>query len=88
VASVKALGGFIRDHGQQLTATTFFDRTDLLQFIARAYLDANGIGICYMKVAFGLDCPLIVGSLPAWVKNDKFEIQAKVPAVELPAEAV
>ena len=51
VASVKAIDGFIRDHeGRQLTATTFFDRTDLLQLIVRAYLDANGAGICSMKV--------------------------------------
>ena len=53
VASVKAIDGFIRDHeGQQLTATTFFDRTDLLQLIARAYLDASGTGVCYMKMTF------------------------------------
>jgi uncharacterized protein (TIGR03435 family) len=89
VASVKALNGFIRDHeGQQLTATTFFDRTDLLQLIARAYLDANGAGVCTMKIALGVDCPLIAGSLPAWVKNDKFEIQAKLPAAALSAEAI
>jgi uncharacterized protein (TIGR03435 family) len=88
VASVKAIDGFIRDHeGQQLTATTFFDRTDLLQLIARAYLDASGTGVCYMKVALGVDCPLIVGTIPAWVKNDKFEIQAKLPAA-LSAETV
>lgn len=85
VASVKAIDGFIRDHeGQQLTPTTFFDRTDLLQYIARAYLDANGTGICYMKVALGVDCPLIVGTIPAWVKNDKFEVQAKLPSGPVP----
>ena len=89
VASVKAIDRFIRDHeGQQLTASTFFDRTDLLQLIARAYLDANGSGVCTRKVALGVDCPLIAGSLPAWVKNDKFEIQANLPAAALSAEAV
>jgi uncharacterized protein (TIGR03435 family) len=84
VASVKTLEGFVRDHeGQQLTSTTYFDRTDLLQYIARAYLDVNGTGICYMKVALGMDCPLIVGSMPSWVKNDKFEIQAKLSSASV-----
>lgn len=41
-ASVKDLYSSIRDHtSAELTATTFVDRRDLLQFIGSAYLDAD-----------------------------------------------
>ena len=33
-----------------------------------------------MKAALGEDCPLIAGMLPPWLKTDRWEIQAKLPA--------
>jgi uncharacterized protein (TIGR03435 family) len=35
--------------------------------------------------SFGFSCPLISGSIPAWVKTDRLEIQAKMPANSVPA---
>ena len=79
VASVKPIdrATMHRDHeGSRLDGALFLDRTDLLQFIVRAYVKS---GSCTMKVALGEDCPLIQG-VPAWVKADRWEIQAKLPA--------
>ena len=45
------------------------DRTDLLQLIVSAYLDADGAGACGLKIAFGEECPPIVGSVPAWMRT-------------------
>jgi bla regulator protein blaR1 len=79
VASVKSVDRALmtRDHeGRQLTTTRFVDRTDLLQYIVRAYVDGGG---CQLKTALGQDCPVIVGSLPAWVGTERWEIQATLP---------
>jgi uncharacterized protein (TIGR03435 family) len=82
VASVKEIapGETRYVQGEKLTGSTFFDRTTLLNLIVRAYLDAGGAGICANRVAFGDDCPLIAGSLPGWVKTERYEVQAKLPA--------
>ena len=79
VASVKSVDRALmtRDHeGRQLTASRFVDRTDLLQLIVRAYVRRGG---CELQTALGQDCPVIVGSLPSWVKTDRWEIQATLP---------
>src|SRR4026208_858318 len=68
-ASVKELYSSVRDHtNAELTATTFVDRGDLLNFIGSAYLDADGAGACATLIATGHECPLIAGSVPAWVR--------------------
>jgi len=88
-ASVKDLHSSIRDHASaELTATTFVDRGDLLQFIGSAYLDADGAGACGMATWTGNECPLIEGSVPAWVRTDIFEITLKWRPESLPAETV
>jgi len=84
VASVKQM-----DHdkmqgnheGHQLTAERLVDRTELIQFISMAYFRGN---VCTLKTVLGWDCPYIVGSVPQWVKDDRYEIQAKIPANSLP----
>jgi uncharacterized protein (TIGR03435 family) len=94
-ASVKALDPSTPDHrwefGEPLiseTATMFVDRRDLLQFIGSAYLDADGAGACAMLIAKGHECQLIAGSVPAWVRADKFEITLKWRPESLPVETV
>jgi uncharacterized protein (TIGR03435 family) len=79
VASVKPIDRALmtRDHeGHQLTPTLFVDRTELMQYLVRAYVRP---GDCNMKVALGQDCPVIVGATPPWVTLDRFEIQATLP---------
>jgi bla regulator protein BlaR1 len=80
VASVKPMdvSKMQRDHeGHQLDPERFVDRTNLLAYLVQAY----GLqGFCTIKVAWGEDCPLISGNVPAWVKNERWEIQAKLPA--------
>ena len=79
VASVKPIDRALmtRGHeGHQLTPTLFVDRTELTQYLVRAYLRP---GDCVMKVALGQDCPVIVGAIPPWVKTDRYEIQATLP---------
>jgi uncharacterized protein (TIGR03435 family) len=67
-----------RDHEDaRLDAGIFVDRTDLLQFIVHAYIHG---GSCALKAAIGEDCPLIAGTLPEWVKTDRWEIEATLPA--------
>jgi uncharacterized protein (TIGR03435 family) len=34
--------------------------------------------------AFGFRCPLVSGSLSAWVTTDRWEIQAKIPTNGIP----
>jgi uncharacterized protein (TIGR03435 family) len=88
-ATVAGIDPAIRNHDQrQLTTTTFFDRTDLLQLIVSAYLDADGAGACGLKIAFGEECPPIVGSVPAWMRTSKFEVAVKWPSESLPSEAI
>ena len=81
IASVKALepGEKRYYEGTPLIASTFFDRTTLLQLIVRAYLDGDGVAVCKSATAFGDDCPLVVGS-PGWVRTERFEVQAKLPS--------
>ncbi|HKE82310.1 MAG TPA: M56 family metallopeptidase [Vicinamibacterales bacterium] len=79
VASVKPVDKALmtRNHeGKRLTPTVFIDRTELMAFIVRAYVRGGG---CDMKVALGEDCPVIVGTLPPWLKTDRFEIQGTLP---------
>ena len=67
-----------RDHeGRRLDATLFVDRTELLAYMVAAYVRGES---CNLKVALGQDCPLIAGHLPAWLKTERWEIQAKLPA--------
>lgn len=80
VASVRLIdrATMHRDHeGARLDAGIFVDRTDLLQFIVHAYIQG---GSCALKAAIGEDCPLIAGTLPAWVRTDRWEIEATLPA--------
>jgi uncharacterized protein (TIGR03435 family) len=87
VASVKPIdpSSMLRHHeGHLLTRERFLDRTELLQFIVRAYL---GGGPCLMTATptMGQTCPLITGSLPSWVRTDMFEIQATMPPNSVPS---
>jgi len=87
VASVKPVdvSKMPRGHeGHQLTRERFVDRTELIQYIVRAYLPGSS---CVMTATpdFGARCPLISGSVPAWVKTDRWEIQATMPAGSIPA---
>src|SRR5688500_3733614 len=80
-ATVAGVAQSIRDHDRrELTITTLFDRTTLLQFIVAAYLDADGLGACALKILYGDECMPIVGSVPAWMRTYKFEVAAKLPA--------
>jgi uncharacterized protein (TIGR03435 family) len=90
VASVKPIdpASMTRDHeGHLLDRERFVDRTELLQFIVRAYL---GGGSCVMTAALpmGQTCPLLAGSLPSWIKTDRFEIQATMPPNSVPSYTV
>src|SRR5688500_13060283 len=94
-ASVKALDPSTPDRrwefGEPLigeTATMFVDRRDLLQFIGSAYLDADGAGACTTLIAKGHECPLIAGSVPAWVRADKFEITLKWRPESMPVGTI
>ncbi|MBV8846331.1 MAG: TIGR03435 family protein [Bryobacterales bacterium] len=85
VASVKPVdrATMHRDHeGHRLDSAIFVDRTDLLTYIVRAYIQG---GSCGMKVALGEDCALVAGTLPAWVKSDRWEIQAKLAPNSVPS---
>jgi len=82
VASVKEIAPGEKRYveGEKLTPSTFLDRTSLLSLIVRAYLGADGAGICANSVAFGETCPLITRSMPSWVRTERYEVQAKLPA--------
>jgi uncharacterized protein (TIGR03435 family) len=69
--------------GHQFDQTRFVDRTELIQFIVRAYLGGTS---CVMTAtpAFNWRCPLITGVLPQWTKSDRWEIQATIPAASIP----
>jgi uncharacterized protein (TIGR03435 family) len=87
VASVKPLdiSKMSRGHeGHQLDRERFVDRTELFQFIVQAYL-GNTSCVTTAPPPSGGHCPLISGSLPAWVKTDRWEIQAKMPANSVPS---
>jgi uncharacterized protein (TIGR03435 family) len=86
VASVKPidLATMTRGHeGHQLDRERYVDRTELLQFIVRAYLGGSS---CVMTASppMGNRCPFISGPAPEWVKTDRFEIQAKMPPNSVP----
>src|SRR5688572_10546210 len=88
-ATVAGVAQSIRDHDRrELTTTTLLDRTSLRQFIVAAYLDADGVGACAIKISSGDECAPIVGSVPAWMRTSKFEVAAKLPAASLPVEVV
>src|SRR5688572_1208325 len=88
-ATVAGVAQSIRDHDRrELTTTTLLDRTSLLQFIVAAYLDADGVGACAIKISSGDECAPIVGSVPAWMRTSKFEVAAKLPAASLPVEVI
>lgn len=88
-ASVKSIDPAIRNHtGRQLTVSTFVDRASLIEFIAGAYLDADGAGACAMKITRGSECTPIVGAVPDWMRTDKFEIRAALPPDSLPVTTV
>src|SRR5687768_1985960 len=74
-ATVAGVAQSVRDHDRrELTTTTLLDRTNLLQFIVDAYLDADGVGACALKIRSGDECTPIVGSVPAWMRSYKFEV--------------
>jgi uncharacterized protein (TIGR03435 family) len=88
-ASVRAIDPAIRNHtGRQLTVSTFVDRASLMEFIVAAYLDADGAGACAEKIALGSECAPIVGSVPDWMRTEKFEIRANLPPDSVPITAV
>ena len=88
-ATIAGVERSIRDHQRrQLTTTTLVDRNDLLQLIISAYLDADGVGACALKILSGNDCAPIVGSVPAWMRTSTFEVAAKLPTASLPADVV
>lgn len=79
VASVKPLDRALilyNSNRHQIQGDRFFGRTDLFQFIVRAYLGGSS---CVLKAVGQEVCPLISG-LPGWVKTEGFEIQAKLPS--------
>jgi uncharacterized protein (TIGR03435 family) len=73
---------------RELTTTTLFDQTNLLQLIVSAYLDADGVGACEWKIVSGNDCAPIVESVPAWMRTAGFEVAAKLPTASLPVEVL
>lgn len=88
-ATIAGIERTIRDHERrQLTTTTLVDRTSLLQLIVNAYLDADGVGACALKILSGNECAPIVGSVPAWMRTSGFEVAAKLPTASLPVEVV
>lgn len=88
-ATVVGIDPSIRNHDRrQLTTATFFDRADLLQLVLSAYLDADGVGACALKISFGDECAPIVGSVPAWMRTYKFEVAARLPSEALSAETL
>lgn len=88
-AMVAGIDPSIRNHDRrQLTTTTLFDRSDLLQLIVSAYLDADDVGACAMKITSGYECPPIVGSVPEWLRTYKFEVSAKFSSAALTAEDI
>ena len=88
-ASVKAIDPSTRNHdGRQLTTARLVDRASLLQLIVSAYLDADSAGPCAVKLALGEECPAIAGSVPDWVRTDRFEVDARIDPEALPAEVI
>jgi uncharacterized protein (TIGR03435 family) len=87
VASVKPVdpasmrGGH---EGHQLDRVRYVDRTELLQFIVRAYLGGSS---CVMTAtpSMGQICPLLAGALPDWVRKERFEIQASMAVNSVPS---
>jgi hypothetical protein len=85
-ASVTRFDPANRNHpGRQLTVSTFVDRASLLEFIVAAYLDADGAGACAEKIFLGSECAPIVGSVPDWMRTEKFEIRATLPPDSVPS---
>lgn len=73
---------------RELTTTRLFDQTNLLELIVSAYLDADGVGACALKILSGSECAPIVGPVPAWMRTSRFEVAAKLPTASLPADVV
>jgi uncharacterized protein (TIGR03435 family) len=87
VASVRPIdpASMMRGHeGHQLDRVRYVDRTELLQFIVRAYLGGSS---CVMTAtpSMGQICPLLAGSLPDWVRKERFEIQASMAVNSVPS---
>jgi len=77
VASVKPVDRALmsRNHeGNRLDRQIYVDRAELYAYIVLAYVRGNG---CLMKLGAGEVCPLIEGSIPSWVRTDRYEIQGK-----------
>ena len=77
VASVKPVDRALmtRNHeGNRLDREIFVDRAELYAYIVGAYVRGNG---CLMKLGAGEACPLIAGSIPPWVRTDRYEVQGK-----------
>ena len=87
--TVAGINPSIRNHeGRQLTTTTFVDRADLLEFILSAYFEADGAGVCGLKLVLVGECVPIIGPLPGWMRSSKFEVSAKLPTQSLPVETI
>jgi uncharacterized protein (TIGR03435 family) len=85
VASVKPVDRALmsRNHeGNRLDRELFVDRAELYAYIVGAYVRGNG---CLMKLGAGEVCPLIGGSIPSWVRTDRFEVQGKFFPNSVPA---
>lgn len=77
VTSVKPVDRalMVRNHeGNRLDREIYVDRAELYAYIVLAYVRGNG---CLMKLGAGEVCPLIGGSIPSWVRTDRYEIQGK-----------
>lgn len=70
--------------GHQLGRERYIDRTELLQYIVRAYLGGSS---CVMTATppMGNRCPFISGTVPEWVNAERWEIQAKMPPNSVPS---
>ena len=73
---MRSVCGNCDHYGYQLDAERLLDRTSLLTYIVKAYGYQH---LCMLKVGVGETCPMISGNIPAWVNDDRWEIQAKLP---------
>jgi hypothetical protein len=77
-ATVAGIDPSMRNYDRrQLTTTTLLDRTDLLQLIVSAYLDADGAGACRSQI-FVCRAPGRRHRAPAGIPIHKFSAKERV----------